>query len=82
MNHMFFNTSYIMYLILWFQIILNANDKKMEIIYSKLNMFRLMKPGTELFDKDDVSMTVEFPFSLTEEIINTLIKKHDKSKGY
>ena len=45
-----------------------------EIIYTKLNLFRLMKPDTNLFDQD-MSLKVEFPFTVTKEIVDKLIKK-------
>ena len=45
-----------------------------EIIYTKLNLFRLMKPDTNLFD-EDMSLKVEFPFTVTKEIVDKLIKK-------
>lgn len=46
----------------------------LETIYTKLNLFRLMKSDTNLFDKD-ISLKVEFPFTVTSEVIDTLIKK-------
>ena len=45
-----------------------------EIIYTKLNLFRLMKPDTNLFDQD-MSLKVEFPFTVTKDIVDKLIKK-------
>ena len=47
-----------------------------EIIYKKLNLYRLVKPGTTLFDKEH-TLTVEFPFTVTNDIVNNLIKKDD-----
>jgi len=44
-----------------------------EIIYTKLNLYRLMKPGSNLFE-EDMSLKVEFPFTVTTEIVNKLIK--------
>jgi ATP-dependent Lon protease len=44
-----------------------------ETIYSKLNLFRLMKPGTNLFETD-MAMVVEFPFVVTPEIVRKLLK--------
>ena len=46
----------------------------LEIIYTKLNLYRLMKPGTNLFE-EDMSLTVEFPFTVTKAIIDKLIVK-------
>lgn len=45
-----------------------------EIIYTKLNLYRLMKPGTNLFE-EDMSIKVEFPFTVTQEMVDKLIKK-------
>jgi len=47
-----------------------------EIIYKKLNLYRLVKPGTTLFEKEN-TLVVEFPFHVTNEIVNNLIKKDD-----
>ena len=48
----------------------------LEIIYTKLNLYRLMKPGTNLFEKD-MSIKVEFPFTVSKDIVQKLIKKED-----
>jgi ATP-dependent Lon protease len=45
----------------------------MEIIHTKLNLYRLMKPGTNLFE-EDMSLAVEFPFTVTKDIVDKLIK--------
>jgi hypothetical protein len=47
-----------------------------EIIYKKLNLYRLVKPGTTLFEKEN-TLVVEFPFHVTTELVNNLIKKDD-----
>ena len=44
-----------------------------EIIYTKLNLYRLMKPGSNLFE-EDMSLKVEFPFTVTKNIVDKLIK--------
>ena len=46
----------------------------LEIIYTKLNLYRLMKPGSNLFE-GEMSLTVEFPFTVTKGIVDKLIKK-------
>uniref|UniRef100_A0A6C0D8E0 ATPase AAA-type core domain-containing protein n=1 Tax=viral metagenome TaxID=1070528 RepID=A0A6C0D8E0_9ZZZZ len=46
----------------------------LEIIYTKLNLYRLMRPGSNLFE-DEMSIAVEFPFTVTKEIVDKLIKK-------
>ena len=48
----------------------------LEIIYTKLNLCRLMKPGTVLFDKNK-TMELTFPFHVTREIVDRVIKKSD-----
>jgi len=49
----------------------------LEIIFSKLNLFRLMEKDTSLFEKEDF-INVEFPFEVTIEIVDKLIKQNDK----
>jgi len=46
----------------------------LEIIYTKLNLYRLMKPNSNLFE-GEMSLKVEFPFNVTKEIVDKLIKK-------
>ena len=46
----------------------------LEIIYTKLNLYRLMKPETNLF-QDDMTLKVEFPYTVTIDVVNKLIKK-------
>jgi ATP-dependent Lon protease len=48
----------------------------LEIIYTKLNLYRLMRPESNLFE-EDMSLKVEFPFTVTKDIIDKLIKKTD-----
>ena len=45
----------------------------LEIIYTKLNLFRLVKPDTKLFEKD-MDIKVEFPFTVTRRDVDILIK--------
>jgi ATP-dependent Lon protease len=45
----------------------------LEIIHTKLNLYRLMKPGSNLFE-EDMSLKVEFPFTVTKAIVDKLIK--------
>jgi len=46
----------------------------LEIIYTKLNLYRLMRPGSNLFE-EDMSLKVEFPFTVTKDIVDKMIKK-------
>ena len=50
----------------------------LEIIYTKLNLHRLMKPESSLFEKEKV-LKVEFPFTVKKEDIDKLIKNTNKS---
>jgi ATP-dependent Lon protease len=45
----------------------------LEIIYTKLNLFRLMKPEENFFSKD-MNIKVEFPFTVTRQHADLLIK--------
>jgi ATP-dependent Lon protease len=47
----------------------------LEIIFTKLNLYRLMKPGSKLFDKDSTSIEVTFPFTVTTGVVDKMIKK-------
>ena len=51
----------------------------LEIIYTKLNLYRLMKPGETLFEKE-MTLKVEFPFTVTNDIMKSLIKHDDDGK--
>jgi ATP-dependent Lon protease len=48
----------------------------LEIIHTKLNLYRLMKPGANLFE-GEMSLKVEFPFRVTKDIVDKLIKKDE-----
>ena len=48
----------------------------LEIVYTKLNLYRLMRPDSNLFE-EDMSLKVEFPFTVTKTIIDKLIKTTD-----
>ena len=48
----------------------------LEIIYTKLNLYRLMKPDSKLFD-DANTIKVQFPFTVETAIVKKLIKKGD-----
>jgi hypothetical protein len=65
-------------------IITNYTDKEdgvrtlkrcLEIIYTKLNLYRLMRAGTNIFE-NEMSIKVEFPMQVTTEIVDKLIKKN------
>jgi ATP-dependent Lon protease len=46
----------------------------LEIIHTKLNLYRLMKPESNLFE-GEMSLKVEFPFRVTKDIVDKLIKR-------
>jgi ATP-dependent Lon protease len=45
----------------------------LEIIHTKLNLYRLMKSDSNLFE-EEMSLKVEFPYTVTKDIIDKLIK--------
>ena len=45
----------------------------LEIIHTKLNLYRLMKPDTKLF-QDELTLDVQFPFKVTTEVVEKLLK--------
>ena len=55
----------------------------LEIIYTKLNLYRLMKPDINLFEKSEaftLKEKVEFPFKVTRDVVDKLIIKGDDNK--
>ena len=50
----------------------------LEIIHTKLNLYRLMKPGSNLFEQD-MSLKVEFPFTITKDVVDKLIKRENEN---
>jgi ATP-dependent Lon protease len=51
----------------------------LEIIHTKLNLYRLMKPNSNIFE-EDMSLKVEFPFTVTKDVVDKLIKNDEKNK--
>jgi ATP-dependent Lon protease len=49
----------------------------LEIIYTKLNLFRLVKPESNIFGKD-MELEVSFPFTVTKKVVDILIKNDEK----
>ena len=49
----------------------------LEIIYSKLNLYRLMPPKSKLFN-DEETLDISFPFDITEEVVTKILKKGEK----
>lgn len=52
----------------------------LETIYRKLNLFKLMKPGINIFE-NDIKLDVKFPFTLTNENVDKIIKTDDSKKA-
>lgn len=50
-----------------------------EIIYTKLNLYRLSNSNSSIFDNFIIYNNITFPLKLTEKIIDTLIKKTDSN---
>jgi ATP-dependent Lon protease len=46
----------------------------LEIIYTKLNLYRLMRPDSNLFE-GEMALKVEFPFTVTKGVVDKLIKR-------
>jgi ATP-dependent Lon protease len=51
----------------------------LEVVYRKLNLYRLIKPDTPLFEKE-MSLKVAFPFSVTDEVVDKLVKQANDDK--
>jgi ATP-dependent Lon protease len=45
----------------------------LEIIHTKLNLYRLVKPGKNIFGKS-MELIVEFPFTVTKNVVELLVK--------
>ena len=45
----------------------------LEIIHTKINLFRLVKKDSNLF-KNDIDIDIQFPFTVTIDHVNKLIK--------
>ena len=48
----------------------------LEIIHTKLNLFRLIKPDNDMFAKE-IKLKVEFPFTVTRKEVDALIKEDE-----
>lgn len=48
----------------------------LEIIYTKLNLFRLVKPGANMFEQD-MKLDVKFPFTVDKQHVDIMIKSND-----
>ena len=48
----------------------------LEIIHTKLNLYRLVKPGNSLFEKD-LGVKVQFPMTITRKEVDMFIKNNE-----
>lgn len=48
----------------------------LEIIYTKLNLYRLVKPGNAMFEKD-LGVKVEFPITIARKEVDIFIKNNE-----
>ena len=48
----------------------------LEIIYTKLNLYRLVKPGNAMFEKD-LGVKVQFPITVTRKEVDVFIKNNE-----
>jgi ATP-dependent Lon protease len=46
-----------------------------EVIHTKLNLYRLMIPGTNLFE-EDLTLDIKFPVTVTKDMIDKLFKQN------
>ena len=53
----------------------------LEIIHTKLNLYRLMRPDTNLFESD-MDIKVEFPITVTPHIVDKLIKTNKEAGAW
>jgi ATP-dependent Lon protease len=53
----------------------------LEIVHTKLNLYRLMKPGSNLFKKD-MDLEVAFPFTVTKDVVDTLIQVEKRAGAW
>ena len=53
----------------------------LEIIHTKINLYRLMRPGTNLFE-EDMSIKVAFPLTITRDIVDKLVKKPNNNNQH
>jgi ATP-dependent Lon protease len=52
----------------------------LETVHTKLNLHRLMRPGTQLFDEKEKSFEVSFPYKVSCDVVDQLIKKNESDR--
>ena len=53
----------------------------LEIVHTKLNLYRLMRPGSNLFKKD-MDLEVAFPFTVTTEVVDKLVRVEKRAGAW
>jgi ATP-dependent Lon protease len=51
----------------------------LEVVHRKLNLYRLIKPDTPLFEKE-MSLKVAFPFQMSNDVVDKLVKQASEEK--
>jgi len=54
--------------------------RNIETIFSKINLYRLLKPNTQLFNNK--AITISFPLTITKEIVDELLPKLEENKSF
>ena len=54
----------------------------LEIIYTKLNLYRLMGNTVELFEEKDKLQEVKFPITITKDVVEKLLKGPEDSASF
>jgi ATP-dependent Lon protease len=55
--------------------------RRLEIIFTKLNLYRLLKPGTTMFGQK-IPDIVSFPMNITPELVQELLRKEKKDNNH
>ena len=53
----------------------------LEIIYTKMNLYRLMRPGTNMFEKE-MTLTATFPMEISPTMVDKLIKTEQTESAW
>ena len=53
----------------------------LEIIHTKLNLYRLMKPENTIFEKE-MKMKIEFPIEVNNEMVDKFIKLNEETGSW
>jgi ATP-dependent Lon protease len=51
----------------------------LEVIYTKLNLYRLMEKGSTLFDSEE-TIEITYPFNVSVDIVDKLLKKNSEDQ--